>query len=38
MMPIFPRDEELCTRIPIHVRLRRGIAKAPQLEVTSTEG
>jgi GTP-binding protein EngB required for normal cell division len=38
MIPIFPRDEQLCTRMPIHVRLRRGPAKAPQLEVVSTSG
>eukprot|EP01044_Picomonas_judraskeda_P011200 COSAG03_NODE_1504_length_3971_cov_7.241219_1_plen_768_part_00 len=38
MMPIFPRDENLCTRCPIHVRLRRGPAKAPQLEVTDANG
>ena len=38
MMPIFPRDEQLCTRMPIHVRMRRGPAKAPQLEVTNTSG
>ena len=34
MMPIFPRDNEMCTRMPIHVRLRNNdAAKAPTLTV-----
>jgi hypothetical protein len=33
MMPIFPHDEDICTRMRIQVRLRRGAAQAPRLEV-----
>jgi hypothetical protein len=34
MMPIFPTHDQLCTRLPIHVRLRRCSApRAPRLEV-----
>ena len=34
MMPIFPTAEGICTRLPIHVRLRNAAhAKAPRLEV-----
>ena len=34
MMPIFPRDNEMCTRMPIHVRLRnKDTAQAPTLTV-----
>ena len=34
MMPIFPRDNEMCTRMPIHVRLRnKDVAQAPTLTV-----
>jgi GTP-binding protein EngB required for normal cell division len=32
MMPIFPHDEAICTRLPIEVRLRRGPVNAPRLE------
>ena len=36
MMPIFPTAEGICTRLPIHVRLRNTPqAHAPQLEVYS---
>ncbi|EGD82298.1 hypothetical protein PTSG_02966 [Salpingoeca rosetta] len=30
-LPIFPRDRELCTRVPIRVQLRRGVAQAPTI-------
>ena len=34
MTPLFPRDEKICTRLPIHVRLRRSDkAMPPRLEV-----
>eukprot|EP00873_Tetraselmis_striata_P001298 jgi/Tetstr1/421562/TSEL_012506.t1 len=34
MMPIFPQHDQLCTRLPIHVRLRRcSVARPPRLEV-----
>ena len=33
MMPIFPHAEELCTRMRIQVRLRRGKLSAPSLQV-----
>jgi GTP-binding protein EngB required for normal cell division len=34
MIPIFPRDNEMCTRMPIHVRLRnQEVAEAPTLTV-----
>ncbi len=33
MMPMFPHDEAICTRLPIQVRLRRGPPRAPRLEV-----
>ena len=34
MMPIFPTAEGICTRLPIHVRLRNAAqAQAPRLEV-----
>jgi len=29
MMPIFPRDDNICTRLPIHVRLRNADACRP---------
>ena len=36
MMPIFPTAEGICTRLPIHVRLRNAAqAQAPRLEVYS---
>ena len=36
MMPIFPTAEGICTRLPIHVRLRNAPqAQAPRLEVCS---
>ena len=45
MMSLFPRAEGICTRVPIHVRLRNAeVAQAPSLEVfnvatnTSEEG
>ena len=37
MMPIFPHAEEICTRMRIQVRLRRGEARAPRLEVYNLE-
>jgi hypothetical protein len=34
MTPLLPRDENICTRLPIHVRLRRSHkAMPPRLEV-----
>ena len=39
MMPIFPRGEDICTRLPIHVRLRHATsdrALPPRLEVRDT--
>jgi GTP-binding protein EngB required for normal cell division len=33
MMPIFPHAEDLCTRMRIQVRLRRGALSAPRLDV-----
>jgi hypothetical protein len=34
MMPIFPTDDRMCTRMPIHVRLRNSAeAQAPRLEI-----
>lgn len=33
MMPMFPHDEAICTRLQIKVRLRRGPPRAPRLEV-----
>ncbi len=39
MMPIFPHDEHICTRMRIEVRMRRGEPKAPQLKVLdNTDG
>eukprot|EP01043_Picozoa_sp_COSAG02_P008149 COSAG02_NODE_254_length_26937_cov_16.503950_28_plen_721_part_00 len=37
MMPMFPHDEAICTRLPIEVRLRRGPSKAPRLETFNTQ-
>ena len=38
MTPLLPRDENICTRLPIHVRLRRSDQPMPpQLEVYNTE-
>ena len=38
MTPLLPRDENICTRLPIHVRLRRSDkAMPPKLEVYNTE-
>ena len=37
MMPMFPHDKEVCTRLPIQVRLRRGPAVVPRLEVINAE-
>jgi hypothetical protein len=37
MTPLLPRDENICTRLPIHVRLRRcDKAMPPMLEVYNT--
>ena len=37
MTPLLPRDENICTRLPIHVRLRRSDkAMPPRLEVYNT--
>ena len=37
MTPLLPRDENICTRLPIHVRLRRSDkAMPPKLEVYNT--
>ena len=36
MMPMFPHDAQVCTRLPVQVRLRRGAAAAPRLEVVNT--
>jgi len=33
MMPIFPKAKQICTRLAIHVRLRRGPSKPPLVEV-----
>eukprot|EP01041_Mallomonas_annulata_P009012 gene9012-18658_t len=33
MIPIFPKAKQICTRMAIHVRLRRGPAKPPLVEV-----
>ena len=33
MIPIFPKNKKICTRMAIHVRLRRGPAKPPLVEV-----
>jgi hypothetical protein len=36
MTPLLPRDEHICTRLPIHVRLRRSDqAEPPRLEVVN---
>ena len=36
--PLLPRDENICTRLPIHVRLRRSDQPMPpKLEVYNTE-
>ncbi len=38
MMPIFPRNQRLCTRMPIHVRLRNAHKSMPAtLEVFNTQ-
>uniref|UniRef100_A0A7S0SIS1 Dynamin-type G domain-containing protein n=1 Tax=Mantoniella antarctica TaxID=81844 RepID=A0A7S0SIS1_9CHLO len=38
MMPIFPRDRNFCTRVPIHVQLRYNeVALPPTLEVYDVE-
>lgn len=38
MCPLLPRDEALCTRVPIHVHLRRsGQSELPRLEVYDEE-
>jgi hypothetical protein len=38
MTPLLPRDENICTRLPIHVRLRRSDQPMPpMLEVYNTE-
>ena len=37
MMPMFPHDEAICTRLPIQVRLRRGPPRAPRLEVFNVQ-
>jgi hypothetical protein len=38
MTPLLPRDENICTRLPIHVRLRRSDQPMPpKLEVYNTE-
>jgi hypothetical protein len=29
MIPIFPKDDNICTRLPIHVRLRNSDASSP---------
>ena len=36
MMPLFPVGEGMCTKVPIEVRLRRGPAQIPKLEVWDT--
>eukprot|EP00607_Mallomonas_marina_P000826 CAMPEP_0182434958 /NCGR_PEP_ID=MMETSP1167-20130531/72812_1 /TAXON_ID=2988 /ORGANISM="Mallomonas Sp, Strain CCMP3275" /LENGTH=1273 /DNA_ID=CAMNT_0024625429 /DNA_START=176 /DNA_END=3997 /DNA_ORIENTATION=- len=33
MIPIFPKAKQICTRMAIHVRLRRGPARPPLVEV-----
>jgi hypothetical protein len=38
MTPLLPRDKNICTRLPIHVRLRRSNqTMPPKLEVYNTE-
>jgi hypothetical protein len=38
MTPLLPRDDNICTRLPIHVRLRRSDqAMPPRLEVYNTQ-
>ena len=38
MLPIFPADEKLCTRLPIRIYLRRSaVAKQPRLELMNTD-
>lgn len=38
MMPIFPRDNSFCTRMPLHVRLRHSEkSKIPRMEVFNVE-
>jgi len=38
MTPLLPRDDNICTRLPIHVRLRRSEqAQAPRLEIYNIE-
>mmetsp|Transcript_16272 Transcript_16272/g.26062 ORF Transcript_16272/g.26062 Transcript_16272/m.26062 type:complete len:1119 (-) Transcript_16272:383-3739(-) len=38
MTPLLPRDQEMCTRLPIHIYLRRSkIHEAPVLEVYDTK-
>jgi hypothetical protein len=38
MMPLFPKGEGLCTRVPIRIRLRSGVDQAPELGIYSREG
>jgi hypothetical protein len=38
MMPLFPTDNKICTRMAIKICLRRGEAKVPQLEVRHIDG
>ena len=33
MLPLFPRGEGLCTRVPIRIRLRQGEARKPILKI-----
>jgi hypothetical protein len=38
LMPIFPRDNAFCTRMPLHVRLRHSeTPKMPKMEVVNVE-
>jgi hypothetical protein len=38
MMPLFPKGDGLCTRVPIRIRLRNGAEQAPELSIFKREG
>ena len=37
MMPLFPKGDGLCTRVPIRIRLRNGAEQAPELSIFKRE-
>jgi hypothetical protein len=38
MMPLFPKGDGLCTRVPIRIRLRNGVEQAPELSIFERKG